>query len=430
MKYTPLHPGSLAAPNLSRNAQLLFTDGGSNVTAYGLAGAATKAVGHVVPGTVSLYAGTPYTVTGTSPLDNGLGQVNGAYAGNGVAATSASFQFATYNAIFSNNVPSNGSQPMAFDSQGNLYVIDGANDIIRKIDNSAQHLVTTIAGTASAQGYTGNGGLATSAKLNAPRGLTLDAAGNIYFLDDTTVKEYIFPVSVIRRIDAVTGIITVVAGQNFNGTTYDSADGGGTCNISNNSAYAVYQCGDGGLATYAFLNDPYNLALDAAGNFYLWASGSTSEGTVILRKIDGSTGIITTIGNETNLGATQAYGGMTIAADGNLYVYVIDTATEQIEVKQFNPATMVATALTGTASGSYSTANCQLPAVQQKGFAAADLFMVTGATSGSSQASGRFERGRLGKSLSKRRSLHERGDLRLQLSAVNRARQYRIGNGV
>ena len=40
--YAPLHPGSLAAPNLSRNAQLLFTDGGSNVTAYGLAGSGNE----------------------------------------------------------------------------------------------------------------------------------------------------------------------------------------------------------------------------------------------------------------------------------------------------------------------------------------------------------------------------------------------------
>jgi sugar lactone lactonase YvrE len=386
VKYTPLSPGSLASPTLSRNAQLLYTDGASNVTAYGLSGAATKAVGHVVPGTISLYAGLPYTATGTSPLDNGLGQVNGGYAGTGVAATSAEFQFSTYNAILTENIPSNGSQPLALDSQGNLYVIDGANFVIRKIDNSSTHVVTTIAGTPSAQGYTGNGGAATSAKLNNPRGLTLDAAGNIYFLDQTTSSFYIYPAYVIRRIDAVTGIITAVAGENFTGT-YDSTDGGGTCDLSNSSAYAVYQCGDGGLATYAFLNNPNNLALDSEGNFYLW--GGKYGFPPYVRKITASTGTISNIGNETNLNSTYVFGGMTLGSDGNVYVLVIDQTSDQVQIKQLNPTTQAVTTLAGS-NEVYS--GCAYPAAQQKGFPAANLSLAPGTVANlgdlSSDASG------------------------------------------
>jgi hypothetical protein len=372
VKYTPLSPGSLASPALSRNAQLLYTDGSSTVTAYGLSGAATKAIGHVVPGTISLYAGQPYTVSGTSPLDNSLGQTNGGYAGNGVAATAATFQFSTYNAILTENIPSNGSQPLAFDSQGNLYVIDGANFVIRKIDNSSSHLVTTIAGTPSAQGYTGNGGAATSAKLNNPRGLTLDAAGNLYFLDQTTVSFFGFPAYVIRRIDAVTGIITAVAGENFTGT-YDSIDGGGTCDLSNAGAYAIYQCGDGGLATYAYLNTPYNLALDSAGNFYLWGGNFSSSPYV--RKITAATGIISNIGNETNLNSIEVFGGMTLGSDGNLYVLAIDKTSETVEIKQLNPTTQVVTSLAGS-TAAYT--GCGLPSAQQKGFPAANLGLAPG----------------------------------------------------
>jgi len=387
VKYTPLFPGSLAAPNLSRNAQLLYTDGNSNVTAYGLSGAATRAIGHVVPGTITLYAGQPYTGTNVSPLDNGLGGVTGGYAGNGVAATSAQFDFAPFNAIYSSPEPANASQPMAFDSQGNLYVIDGPNFIIRKIDNTSTHVVTTIAGTAQTQGYAGDGGAATSAKLNNPRAITLDAAGNIYFLDTVATNNSYYDVqySVIRRIDAVTGIITAVEGQLFTGQ-YDTADGGGTCNLTNEFAYPFYQCGDGGLATYAYLNHPQNLALDAAGNFYLWASSSVP----IVREIAASTGDITTIGNETNLNSVEIYGGMTVGSDGNVYVVAIDQTNGGVNIKQLNPKTMVVTNVAGMTSTSYQ--GCVAIPIEQEGFPATDLELTTGAsgTSGdlSADASG------------------------------------------
>jgi sugar lactone lactonase YvrE len=375
--YTPLYAGSLASPRLSRNAQLLYTDASSNVTAYGLSGAATKAIPHVVPGTINLFAGQPYAVSGTAAADNGLGNVTGGYVGNSVAATAATFNFAPYNTILATGVAADGTQPLAYDSQGNLYVIDAPNFIIRKIDNTSQHIITTIAGTQGSQGYTGNGGLATAAKLYNPHAITLDAAGNIYFLDNSGVTGFVYPPQIIRRIDAVTGIITAIAGQNFTGT-YDAADGGGTCNLATGFQVPEYECGDGGLATYAYLADTGYLVLDSAGNFYL--SSSSGTGLPVVRKITASTGDITTIETPTTLLNTTgaAEGGLTMASDGNLYMVIYDTSVPSYAVVRINPSTLAVTAIAST-SATQTPTSCSI-AAQQNGLAANTISIATGAS--------------------------------------------------
>jgi hypothetical protein len=341
VKFAPLHPGSLASPSLSRNATLLFTDGDANVFAYGLAGAATQAVGQIAPGTVTLFAGLPYSSVNTPPADNQLGPVNGGYAGNNGPAASATFDFAPYNPIFGIGIPANATQPMAFDSAGNLYVIDLPNYVIRKIDNSPSHIVTVVAGTPQTEGYSGNGGLATSATLYNPHALTLDAAGNIYFLDSLAGANS--SDGVIRRIDAATGIITAIAGENFVGTTsssYDAADGGGSCPSFAEQAPGSYSCGDGGLSSYAYLNQGYNLALDSAGNFYLYG-----QPDVYVRKIAAATGIITTIASSAanSINAAGALGGMTLASDGNLYLLASSANGALFDLVEINLTTQAIT---------------------------------------------------------------------------------------
>src|SRR5207244_2798637 len=66
---------------------------------------------------------------------------------------------------------------MASDSAGNLYIADANNDRIRKVDTAG--IITTVAGN-GVQGFSGDGGPATSAMLNYPTGLAMDAAGNLY----------------------------------------------------------------------------------------------------------------------------------------------------------------------------------------------------------------------------------------------------------
>ena len=67
-----------------------------------------------------------------------------------------------------------------FNSTGNMLITDQGNNRIRQIDSSG--IITTIAGTGTA-GYSGDGGPALAAELNQPWGMTLDAAGDLYFSD-------------------------------------------------------------------------------------------------------------------------------------------------------------------------------------------------------------------------------------------------------
>jgi sugar lactone lactonase YvrE len=366
--FTPAYPGSLASPALSRNATLVVTDGNSNTWTFALTGAAAGPLAQMVPGTISRYAGQAYTGPGygtLNPLDNGLGQTTAGYGGDGGPAASAQFNF---------NV--NGfdlPQLMTFDSAGNLYVIDVNNYIIRKIDNTPNHNVTRIAGTQGTSGYSGDNGPATSATLDTAYAIALDAAGDIYFLDNAGYPGQPSGYPTIRRIDAVTGIITSVAGQNFTYPNYDAA-GGGTCNLT--SSADVWSCGDGGLATYADLFNVSNIAIDQAGNIYLW--GATGS---FIREITAADGKINTLASAAAFGAAvnsscnpSGVPGMTLAADGNLYVEppncTANAATNRF-ITQYNLTTNPGQ-ITNIASEIYQSNYCS-PTSAQGGFPAADL---------------------------------------------------------
>ena len=123
---------------------------------------------------------------------------------------------------------------VAIDAGGNLYIADSANNRIRMVSPSG--IITTIAGNGIA-GYSGDGGLATSAKLSDPASVAIDLSGNLYIADADNNR--------IRMVSP-SGIITTIAGN------------GG-------AAYA----GDGGAATDAQLNGPLGVAVDSVGNIYV-----------------------------------------------------------------------------------------------------------------------------------------------------------------
>ena len=126
-----------------------------------------------------------------------------------------------------------------WDSTGtNYYVADTANNRVRKVSNT---IIATVAGNGNA-GYTGDGGSALNATLNAPNGVALDSAGNLYIADTTN--------RVIRKVD-LSGNITTVAGS------------GNACTP------ATAKCGDGGLATKATMVQPTTAAVDAQGNIFI-----------------------------------------------------------------------------------------------------------------------------------------------------------------
>jgi len=168
------------------------------------------------------------------------GNTSAGYGGDGGQATAAEL-----------NVPIG----IAIDASGNIYIADDANNRIRKIDNKG--IITTIAGNGTA-GYSGDGGPADSAQLNTPRGVAIDASGDIYIADASNNR--------IRKVDK-NGIITTIVGK-------------GTAGFS----------GDGGPADSAQLYAPGGgILLDSIGNLYI-----ADAGNYRIRKVN-TAGIISTI---------------------------------------------------------------------------------------------------------------------------------------
>lgn len=168
---------------------------------------------------------------------------------------------------------------IAVDALGNVYVADSNNGRVRRIDPSGK--ITTIAGNGrrrSAGDGAGDGGPATEAQLSIPNDVAVDASGNVYVTDGSGHR--------VRKVDA-TGTISTFAGTGAEGSE-----------------------GDGGPATEAQLNRPNAIAVDADGNVFV---GEYSGYRV--RKID-ATGTITTIaGIGTKGGAGD--GGLATSAQFN-----------------------------------------------------------------------------------------------------------------
>ena len=127
---------------------------------------------------------------------------------------------------------------VAFDAAGNLFLSDTFNHCVRKVD-ARTGVITTVAGVGKA-GFSGDGGPATSARMNEPYGVVLDRDNNLYVADRLNRR--------VRRVDARTGVITTVAGDGSKGAS-----------------------GDGGPAPRAGLVEPNGLALDRQGGRLLIA---------------------------------------------------------------------------------------------------------------------------------------------------------------
>lgn len=141
---------------------------------------------------------------------------------------------------------------IAIDAMGNLYVADEGNSNIRKI--TAAGVVTTLAGTAGQSGSADGSG--AEARFGAPRGLTVDAAGNVYVADTDN--------HIIRKITRA-GVVTTIAG------------------------YAGEAGGLNGAASAARFSEPRGIAVDAEGNIFVADTGNAA-----VRQITPE-GVVTTI---------------------------------------------------------------------------------------------------------------------------------------
>jgi sugar lactone lactonase YvrE len=271
-------------------------------------------------------SGTIFTVAG-----NGTS----GYSGDGGPAISAQLS---------------GSSGVVFDSDGNMFIADSRNNVLRRVD-ALTHVITTIAGN-GIPGYSGDGGAAINAQLNAPTHLTFDGVRNFYITDAGNAR--------VRKVDATTLVITTVAG---NGTPGFSGDGGPAINAQLNFPDAVAldgsgnlyigdalnnrirkvslttgvittvagngtpgYGGDGGLATNAELQFPSRAVLDAAGNLYI-ADFRNNR----VRRVDATTGVIVTVAGTGTAGysgdagparSAELNGPLSVMVDtaGNLYI--------------------------------------------------------------------------------------------------------------
>ena len=283
---------------VDNGGNLLVVDGGNNrvrmvngagiittIAGGGPAGSgdgvpATKT--QVFPGGVAVdHAGNMYIAQGASIRKVDSSGIITTIAGTGLPGFGGDGGAALKAQFMATNV--------AVDGAGNIYIADTINQRIRKIDGNG--IISTVAG-AGQQGFSGDGGPATSAKLALPQGLSSDSAGNLYFADSGNGR--------VRKVDT-SGTITTVAGngsaigigENVPATSqgmtpaWVAVDTAGNLYITDNGVSRIRKVntaglistfagsisatslGDGGPATSASLSNPTCVAVDAAGNVYI-----------------------------------------------------------------------------------------------------------------------------------------------------------------
>jgi trimeric autotransporter adhesin len=212
------------------------------------------------------------------------------FSGDGKAAIGAQF-----------NYPAG----VAVDATGNVYVYDGGNEVIRKIDTNG--IITTFAGTPGASGSKGDGGPATQAQFSLALGgnVAVDSTGNVYIAD--------YGNHVVRKVTGSTGIISVFAGTS------------GVAGIG----------GDGSPATSATLTNPTGLAFDSQGNLYI-----ADNGAFDVRKVSAVNGTISTVagtpgkngdtGNGGPATAATFYSVFDVAVDSSGNLYIVDEASCEV----------------------------------------------------------------------------------------------------
>ena len=241
---------------------------------------------------------------------------------------------------------------VAYDATGNLYLADAQNHVIREISKAG--IITVVAGTEATEGYSGDNGPATSATLDSPTGVAVDANGNIFIADSHNHR--------IREVSS--GTITTIAGTGTAGFSGDNGaatsaqlalpsavavDSTGNIYIADTNNQRIRKisgttistiagdgeelfAGDGAAATAAVLDSPTGVAVDKSGNVYI-----ADRHNQRIRMISGTT--ISTIAGSGTAGfsgdgatatAAQLFkpSGVSVDASGN--VYIADTGNQRI----------------------------------------------------------------------------------------------------
>jgi hypothetical protein len=227
---------------------------------------------------------------------------------------------APVNGVQATTVPLSLPGGLAYDSLGNLYIAATNDHVVRVV--SPTGVINTFAGT-GAQGFSGDGGAATSAQLDSPTGIAVDASNNVYIADTHNNR--------IREVLASTGVINTIAGTGVAGFA-----------------------GDGAAATSALLNYPTAVAVDSAGNIYIADTNShrireIKSGTISTVAGDGEQFYSGDSGLATAAGLDSPNG---VAVDSSFNIYIGDTHNQRVRLVTFT--TGIISTLAGTGVKTYT----------------------------------------------------------------------------
>jgi len=194
-----------------------------------------------------------------------------------------------------------------FDSKGNLFIADMSNHVIRKVDFSTDQ-ISTIAGLGEA-GFSGDGGLATLARLNQPHSIQFGPDGNLYIADVANHR--------VRVIEMKTGNIKTLAG---NGETGSAPDGESFLNVPLFGPRSLDFDKDGDLwLVLKYANQIFRLDMELGTIHHIAGTGE-----------QGFTGN----GGDAREATLSGPKGIAIAPNGNLYV--ADTESHSIRMIDIN----------------------------------------------------------------------------------------------
>jgi sugar lactone lactonase YvrE len=277
---------------------------------------------------------------------------------------------------------------VAVDNEGHLFIVESYPHRVRRVDLENNELITTIAGNIGG-GFSGDGGPAKSAKLHLPRGISLDVAGNLLLADTYNQR--------IRKIDT-RGIITTIAGNTSETFAGDNelaqaaaltkpagvaTDAGGNMfiadtfnsrirrvdaitrlitTVAGNGTFGHF--GDNLIATETALWEPEDVAIDAAGNLLI-----ADKGTDRVRMVNFSSRLITTIAGIRLRGysgdgeaAVQATlnrpKGVALDPAGNIFI----ADTENHRIRRVDALSKTITTVVGNGIAGFTGDN--VPAVQ------------------------------------------------------------------
>ena len=289
----------------------------------------------VYNGSGAFYTSESAATSPSSVISAAAGNGTYGYTGDGGQATAAELR---------------GPRGLGFDAAGNMYVADTNNNVVRKVTPAG--VISTVAGNGTA-GYSGDGGPATSAELWQPDAVAVNAAGDLFIADlDNDVIREVTPAGIINTIAGTGtpgysgdgGLATSAAIGHPVSLAFDSAGDLLFGDVSNNVIREINTAGiistvvgdgsrgyggDGGPATSAELNEPTGIAFNTAGDLFIADSGNN-----VIREVTPS-GIISTFAGTSVAGYTGD-GGPATSAELNYPNYLAFDAHGDLFISDTN----------------------------------------------------------------------------------------------